>query len=228
MMRELKANLPIPLSPTPVAAAQIPMMRELKVSRALSISTALRGCSPNPYDEGTESPPNRTTLCRSDAAAAQIPMMRELKAPILDIILYLFPCCSPNPYDEGTESSGYGSLASLAKRRCSPNPYDEGTERILVAVFATSRHRCSPNPYDEGTERLRRICRAAAVILGCSPNPYDEGTERHFRRTHLDFFHYAAAQIPMMRELKVANPRKYPVKKIPAAAQIPMMRELKE
>jgi len=81
MMRELKAlgaalGLPVEVvscSPNPydegterflsyidkrrpelAAAAQIPMMRELKGPHLLRVSHFPMGCSPNPYDEGTE------------------------------------------------------------------------------------------------------------------------------------------------------------------------------
>jgi len=54
MMRELKV-LPIPQRKDPFyAAAQIPMMRELKVSGSGTKRSMMLGCSPNPYDEGTE------------------------------------------------------------------------------------------------------------------------------------------------------------------------------
>jgi len=61
------------------AAAQIPMKRELKVTpHASPTSYAIRRCSPNPYEEGTESP-----------------------TPVKGCGWWW--CCSPNPYEEGTE-----------------------------------------------------------------------------------------------------------------------------
>jgi len=48
----------------------------------------------------------------------------------------------------------------------------------------------------------------------CSPNPYDEGTERlpHcYRAIGTD---YAAAQIPMMRELKETKTKEIPNKSV--------------
>jgi len=63
------------------AAAQIPMMRELKVSRINSIVSRRRSCSPNPYDEGTERRSAGFVVGVREPAAAQIPMMRELKVP---------------------------------------------------------------------------------------------------------------------------------------------------
>jgi len=88
----------------------------------------------------------------------------------------LVPCCSPNPYDEGTESSPLTPP---------DHPY-----------FS-----CSPNPYDEGTESFRGV-KEARFAMRCSPNPYDEGTERFSSKTYAPTFSFAAAQIPMMRELK--------------------------
>ena len=40
---------------------------------------------------------------------------------------------------------------------------------------------------------------------GCSPNPYDEGTERFIGLNGELEVWMAAAQIPMMRELKVGS-----------------------
>jgi len=56
MMRELKGGSP-PFQDVIfyVAAAQIPMMRELKVPNQDNNSPSKESCSPNPYDEGTES-----------------------------------------------------------------------------------------------------------------------------------------------------------------------------
>ncbi len=58
------------------AAAQIPMMRELKVSGTAGGSSLFSRCSPNPYDEGNA-----------------VFIMIELVS--------FHPSCSPNPYDEG-------------------------------------------------------------------------------------------------------------------------------
>jgi len=65
---------------------------------------------------------------------------------------------------------------------------------------------CSPNPYDEGTEREAKKKIVPAGHESCSPNPYDEGTERQSIFLSLHDKGVAAAQIPMMRELKVSNP----------------------
>jgi len=55
MMRELKDQSALIESINCGAAAQIPMMRELKVYLKIMKWLPLqRGCSPNPYDEGTE------------------------------------------------------------------------------------------------------------------------------------------------------------------------------
>jgi len=82
MMRELKAVAGAqPPQNQLSAAAQIPMMRELKGWTDPKAALARhQGCSPNPYDEGTE-----RKICLEygydfPTAAAQIPMMRELKA----------------------------------------------------------------------------------------------------------------------------------------------------
>ena len=55
------------------------MMRELKVVLALIVLFFLICCSPNPYDEGTESRRIESANAAAIQAAAQIPMMRELK-----------------------------------------------------------------------------------------------------------------------------------------------------
>jgi len=56
------------------------MMRELKALLFFCSFLTLRfGCSPNPYDEGTESLPSSLSPPAGTWAAAQIPMMRELK-----------------------------------------------------------------------------------------------------------------------------------------------------
>ena len=101
-----------------LAAAQIPMMRELKGRRQVRRRQVRRSCSPNPYDEGTER---------------------------LDIIALVMQCegCSPNPYDEGTESGTRPDGAS-PRPRCSPNPYDEGTERSSLAVSISLRFLLQP------------------------------------------------------------------------------------
>jgi len=54
------------------------MMRELKAGKNRMKVKFERCCSPNPYDEGTESVPLTNQLCLAGG-------------------------CSPNPYDEGTE-----------------------------------------------------------------------------------------------------------------------------
>ena len=79
MMRELKARPIRVLLCDEVAAAQIPMMRELKVRALYTCSSTMPCCSPNPYDEGTE-------------------RLEKEKGKLVDV------GCSPNPYDEGTES----------------------------------------------------------------------------------------------------------------------------
>jgi len=63
-------------------------------------------CSPNPYEEGTESISEEAQMQEERKAAAQIPMKRELK-----VLCHLLPPlgllrCSPNPYEEGTERLG--------------------------------------------------------------------------------------------------------------------------
>ena len=87
-----------------MAAAQIPMMRELKGIPRKSYKCRRLCCSPNPYDEGTESCPFGRVPCGTKWAAAQIPMMRELKVIRFKKRTKASRGCSPNPYDEGTES----------------------------------------------------------------------------------------------------------------------------
>jgi len=59
MKRELKALLPsAPSLFSTIAAAQIPMKRELKGLNFSSCPKGRRGCSPNPYEEGTERIPH--------------------------------------------------------------------------------------------------------------------------------------------------------------------------
>jgi len=80
MMRELKATEAYQsVVADNSAAAQIPMMRELKGWLRRFFRGPFRRCSPNPYDEGTESPRCSRTSLVLTTAAAQIPMMRELK-----------------------------------------------------------------------------------------------------------------------------------------------------
>jgi len=55
MMRELKASSSLAYILQLVAAAQIPMMRELKATLLVFAHKEPTSCSPNPYDEGTES-----------------------------------------------------------------------------------------------------------------------------------------------------------------------------
>ena len=162
------------------AAAQIPMMRELKDSSSVFMIPPKFGCSPNPYDEGTESLPFLFLCYSVDDAAAQIPMMRELKVPRDNFFCKDSTCCSPNPYDEGTESLNRRQMPPRYLRCCSPNPYDEGTESVYICSILKTLLRCSPNPYDEGTESLPFLFLCYSV---------DD----------------AAAQIPMMRELKVRD-----------------------
>jgi len=70
------------------------------------------GCSPNPYEEGTESHYQKSIRSRVHNAAAQIPMKRELKVAAWEHTKNLkVLSCSPNPYEEGTESD--------------PNPYPQ-------------------------------------------------------------------------------------------------------
>jgi len=103
MMRELKDKKLLKILTSPNhAAAQIPMMRELKDIKLPQTNTLQSCCSPNPYDEGTER--------KSAATVSKISIS-----------------CSPNPYDEGTESC-YHTDATNEEYSCSPNPYDEGTE----------------------------------------------------------------------------------------------------
>jgi len=47
-----------------LAAAQIPMMRELKVAQPVAAYQQDDGCSPNPYDEGTERVTNHAHIVR--------------------------------------------------------------------------------------------------------------------------------------------------------------------
>mgnify|MGYP006870480568 CR=1 FL=1 len=70
-------------------------------------------------------------------------------------------------------------------------------------------------------------CCTSCEPISCSPNPYDEGTESLLSGLVLATIADAAAQIPMMRELKV-RPERGPKGLTIAAAQIPMMRELKD
>ena len=136
MMRELKDSFPcVTVSPNTLAAAQIPMMRELKADYPPPLTYPVRGCSPNPYDEGTESCHRLPLTDPARGAAAQIPMMRELKVSGTAGGSSLFSRCSPNPYDEGNAVFIMIELVSFHPS-CSPNPYDEGN-----AVQASKRER---------------------------------------------------------------------------------------
>jgi len=64
---------------------------------------------------------------------------------------------------------------------------------------------CSPNPYDEGTESDWIPKEPWEAFVRCSPNPYDEGTESVISANCDNEIASAAAQIPMMRELKDFN-----------------------
>ena len=82
MKRELKAALGKLLKACGFAAAQIPMKRELKDSLCKKAQRINERCSPNPYEEGTESELSCSWCRHRMCAAAQIPMKRELKASI--------------------------------------------------------------------------------------------------------------------------------------------------
>ncbi len=110
---------------------------------------------------------------------------------------------------------------------CSPNPYEEGTERSLQVSYRCLLSRCSPNPYEEGTERSTPEKRSIRKSHGCSPNPYEEGTESIMIWNMFLTKNFAAAQIPMKRELKGSIKRRG-CPPFFAAAQIPMKRELKD
>jgi len=105
MMRELKGEIRQEhREHSHIAAAQIPMMRELKVRPCLFLHPLTARCSPNPYDEGTERLLLIMLRLLTSPAAAQIPMMRELKDSFWGNCDTQQRSCSPNPYDEGTES----------------------------------------------------------------------------------------------------------------------------
>jgi len=130
------------------------MMRELKAS-LLRASFACRDCcSPNPYDEGTESCPFLTDSNFVFVAAAQIPMMRELKGDRCDLRRIASLAAAQIPMMRELKALTH-ERARLTKIRCSPNPYDEGTESLTGANTSQFLETgCSPNPYDEGTESM--------------------------------------------------------------------------
>ena len=127
-------------------------MRELKVLKLPREYEEENGCSPNPYDEGTE------------------------RSPTSHVPPAVLICCSPNPYDEGTESSHPVGNCTL-NDGCSPNPYDEGTESCRgLGLIAVQGVAAAQIPMMREL-KVSFICRMSLLICCCSPNPYDEGTE---------------------------------------------------
>jgi len=145
----------------------------------------VQGCSPNPYEEGTESTKNdHSNKCRNScspnpyeegterlsdlslylvyfAAAAQIPMKRELKDGKISWVISKFDAAAQIPMKRELKALSLLSKKSLIMC-CSPNPYEEGTEsQDMKIVYEHVNDSCSPNPYEEGTESFffyRRNC----------------------------------------------------------------------
>ena len=112
MKRELKDLIILPSAVCiSLAAAQIPMKRELKGH-----------------------PWKATPWCWF--AAAQIPMKRELKVSQNEIFRFCFFELQPKSLWRGNWKLLNRRELDLPVFRCSPNPYEEGTERwiILLAI----------------------------------------------------------------------------------------------
>jgi len=103
--------------------------------------------------------------------------MRELKVYSFPIASYLLFAAAQIPMMRELKALKQMRFLGLPFR-CSPNPYDEGTESLFFSLFSPDNRCCSPNPYDEGTESILPLINVISQLL-------------------------AAAQIPMMRELKV-------------------------
>jgi len=104
MMRELKGALSPDLNEIfRNAAAQIPMMRELKAEKDGGTGLDGNAAAQIPMMRELKGSSRCGRWRIKDAAAAQIPMMRELKARGPARSIRRDSRCSPNPYDEGTE-----------------------------------------------------------------------------------------------------------------------------
>ena len=160
------------------AAAQIPMMRELKEIYSVSIQSTPLRCSPNPYDEGTESSLVPRRVDRPRRAAAQIPMMRELK-----VSLWL-----RNISRRRLAAAQIPMMRELkGQTACRPPTWPRAAAQIpmmreLKGIISASSGGKSPSAAAQ-IPMMRELKGEwakynARLANGCSPNPYDEGTER--------------------------------------------------